>query len=123
MVYLQRSPNVKYNKSSPEASSSISDYLTLPSPDYLTNLNTNNSVEGENDDDDDDYDDDEDGNNTEDNEVEEEQRRKIRPDRLSDRTISGPSDRTRPIDLSRATSHARHDTHVTHVTRRVRETR
>ena len=28
---------------SPEASSSISDYLTLPSPDYLTNLNTNNN--------------------------------------------------------------------------------
>ena len=46
-------------------------------------------------------------------------RRKIRPDRLSHRTISGLSDRTRPIDLSRArrrthdtsrtTRHARHD--------------
>ena len=45
--------------------------------------------------------------------------RKIRPDRLSPRTISGLSDRTRPIDLSRArrrthdtsrtTRHARHD--------------
>ena len=37
---------------SPEASSSISDYLTLPSPDYLTNLNTNNNEEENGDDDD-----------------------------------------------------------------------
>ena len=34
------------------------------------------------------------------------------PDRLSLSKISGTWDRTRPIDLSRATSHARHVTHV-----------
>ena len=42
-----------------------------------------------------------------------------RPDRLSLNLISGPSDRPRPIDLSRA----RRRTHGTHVTRRVRVTR
>ena len=50
---------------SPEASSSISDYLTLPSPDYLTNLNTNNNEEEENGGGDDD-------NNNEEEEEEEE---------------------------------------------------
>ena len=50
---------------SPEASSSFSDYLTLPSPDYLTNLNTNNNEEKENGDDDD-------NNNEEEKEEEEE---------------------------------------------------
>ena len=43
---------------SPEDSSSISDYQTLPWPDYLTNINTNNNEEEENDDDDDNNDDD-----------------------------------------------------------------
>ena len=32
---------------------SFCDYQTLPSPDYLTNINTNNNEEEENDDDDD----------------------------------------------------------------------
>ena len=49
---------------SPEASSSISDDQTLPSPDYLTNLNTDNNEEEENDDDNDlDDDSDDDSNN------------------------------------------------------------
>ena len=46
--------------------------------------------------------------------------RKIRPDRLSPRTISGLSDRTRPIDLSRARDvarTARHARHARHATR------
>ena len=46
----------------------------------------------------------------------EEERRKIRPDRLSLSPISGPSDRPRPIDLSRA----RRRTHGTSRTTRSR---
>ena len=42
---------------SPEASSRISDYLTLPTTDYLTNPNTNAKEEEEDDDDNDDEDD------------------------------------------------------------------
>ena len=72
------------NSISPEASSSISDYLTLPSPDYLTNINTNNNKEEENDEDDDDIDDDnnrkedeeEDNNNRDEEEQEEDDKDK-----------------------------------------------
>ena len=60
------------NSISPEASSSISDYLTLPSPDYLTNLNTNNDEEEENSDDNDN-----DNNNEEEEKKKEEEEEKI----------------------------------------------
>ena len=48
-----------------------------------------------------------------------EERRTIRPDRLSLSLISGPSDRSRPIDLSRARrrTHGTHARHARHATR------
>ena len=58
------------NSISPEASCSIYDYLILPSPDFLTKLNTNNVEEENDNDDDDDDDDDNDDNNREDKEEE-----------------------------------------------------